>query len=60
MTIRKQIRELLAVTEGQAKQVHERLIETGIDINYISKAKLHLEIKIAANDVGVLVRKHVK
>jgi len=53
-----QIAELLALPLDKAKQVILRMDENGIDIFNVNKRVLHMEAKIAAKEIGVLIRKH--
>lgn len=58
--IRDQIKDLLAITLDQADEVIARMQENGVDIDRVNKRVLHLEAKIAAQEIGVLVRRFVK
>lgn len=54
----KQIAELLALPLDKAKEVVSRMQENGVDITRVNKRVLHMEAKIAAQEIGVLIRKH--
>lgn len=60
MTLENQIKDLLAITLDQAGEVIVRMRENGVEVDHVNKRVLHMEAKIAAQEIGVLVRRFVK
>lgn len=58
MSAIKQISELLAIKPDMAKEVISRMQENGVDIHGVNKRVLHMEAKIAAQEIGALIRKN--
>lgn len=49
----KQIAELLAITKEQSKEVISRMLENGVDLLKVNKRILHMEARIAAQEIGI-------
>lgn len=49
----KRIAGLLAITLDKAKEVIVRMQENGVDLDKVNKRVLHMEAKIAAQEIGI-------
>ena len=47
------IAELLAITKNQAIEVITRMKENGVDVHAVNKRVLHIEAKIAVQEIGI-------